>query len=212
MSGDGTVNWSYSGPPDLAVGTGATTAERALTWVTGSIGAAVYVTLGISGVLPWSWWQLLIAAVVAFDVAGGVVANTLNSCKRFFHAPPTGAEPRWVPLFRNELFFAALHVHPIIVAAFLPEGRLLTGVFWYVLLQLCVLVVRTVPLYLKRPVSFLLISIAVIVELYLMPFSTAFAWLVPFLFLKIVYGHGVREEPYRPAHEAGQNPAPRGNL
>jgi hypothetical protein len=203
MVNGATVNWSYSGPPDLAVGTGATTAERALTLTTGGLASAVYVVLGVSGVLPWAWWQLLIAAVIAFDVSGGVVANSLNSCKRFFHAPPEGEEPRYVRLFRNELFFAALHVHPVIVAAFLPEGRLLTGVFWYALLQLCVLIVRMVPLYLKRPVSFLLISIAVVVELYLMPFSTAFAWLVPFLFLKIVYGHGVREEPYRPSSEAG---------
>lgn len=207
-----TIRWSYSGPPDLAVGTGATTAERALTWVTGSLAAAVYVALGISDVLSWTWWQLLIAAAVAFDVAGGVVANTLNSCKRFFHAPPTDEEPRYVGIFRNELFFAALHVHPIVIAAFLPENRLLTGVFWYIALQLCVLVVRLVPLYLKRPVSFLLISLAIIIELYFVSFSTAFAWLVPFLFLKIVYGHGVREEPYRPIHEAGQNPAPHSDF
>jgi hypothetical protein len=35
MANGSIVNWSYSGKPDLAVGTGATTAERTLTWVTG---------------------------------------------------------------------------------------------------------------------------------------------------------------------------------
>ena len=46
-----------------------------------------------------------------------------------------------------------------------------------------------------------LIALAVILNLYIVPLSLAWAWLMPLLFLKIVYGHSVQEEPYRPEIE-----------
>jgi hypothetical protein len=69
---------------------------------------------------------------------------------------------------------------------------------WYIGLINSVLVVYFIPLYLKRPIAFLLISIAIVAHQYLIPLGSGFEWLVPLIFLKIVYGHSVREEPYRP--------------
>ena len=39
---------------------------------------------------------------------------------------------------------------------------------------------------------------AILANLYLIRPVPGFEWLIPALFLKIVYGHIVREEPYRP--------------
>lgn len=39
---------------------------------------------------------------------------------------------------------------------------------------------------------------AILANLYLIRPVPEFEWLIPALFLKIVYGHIVREEPYRP--------------
>jgi hypothetical protein len=43
-----------------------------------------------------------------------------------------------------------------------------------------------------------LIMTAILVNQYIFHSVIGFEWLIPALFLKIVYGHIVREEPYRP--------------
>ena len=57
------------------------------------------------------------------------------------------------------------------------------------------------PLYLQRPISMLIIVTALLINGYFISSPTGFNWLIPILFLKIVYGHTVKEEPYRPETE-----------
>lgn len=45
----------------------------------------------------------------------------------------------------------------------------------------------------------LLILTAIMVNFYMVAPVHGFEWLIPLLYLKIVYGHLVPEEPYRPA-------------
>lgn len=58
------------------------------------------------------------------------------------------------------------------------------------------------PLYLQRPVSMLIIVTALLINGYFVSSPTGMMWLIPVLFLKIVYGHTVKEEPYRPETES----------
>jgi hypothetical protein len=44
----------------------------------------------------------------------------------------------------------------------------------------------------------LLIFLSILINFYLVEAIPGFEWLIPALFLKILYGHLVREEPYRP--------------
>ncbi len=191
------IDWTYQGSPDFLAGTGATRTERSLMWAGGLVGAGLYAFFFLTGTYAWAWWGYLLAGVMAFDVAGGVVANSLNSCKRFYHTPPLPAEPSSTRFFKNHLFFTALHIYPLIIALFFGGGWLY-GLFWYAALLIAALAVLKTPRYLQRPVAFLFILLALVINLYGIPAAPGFEWFIPALFLKIVYGHLVREEPYRP--------------
>ena len=202
------IDWTYRGKPDFLAGTGATRAERALAWAAGLLGAGLYAYFFLKGSYAWAWWQYALAAILAFDVAGGVVANSLNSCKRFYHTPPLPDEPRAAFFFKNHLFFTALHLHPLVIALVF-DGWLAFGLFWYAALLVAARIVLKTPLYLQRPTAFLLILLALLINAYGIAPVPGFEWFIPALFLKIIYGHLVREEPYRPAQRpSAATPAP----
>ncbi|MCQ3938921.1 MAG: hypothetical protein DPW18_18025 [Chloroflexi bacterium] len=195
------VVWNYDGEPDFMAGTGATIAEQALGWAAGLMGAGLYVYLYLTGQLDWAWWQYLVAGLLAFDVAGGVVANALNSCKRFYHTPARADEPPSARWFKNHLFFSSFHVHTLLAAWLFGPGDLLYGVFWYFFLLGGTLIVTRTALYLQRPVSFFLIVLALLLNMYVVAPVPGFEWLAPAIMIKILYAHNVREEPYRPSSE-----------
>jgi hypothetical protein len=195
------IDWNYSGSADFLMGTGPTPAERALGWAASLMGVGLYIYLYLTRALDWAWWQYLLAGFLAFDVVGGVVANSLNSCKRFYHTTAKPDEPRWTAFFKNHLAFSTLHIHPVLVSILFGAGNTFYGVFWYAWLLAGATIIIKTPLYLKRPVPFLAIALALLVNLYIIPPIRGFEWLAPALFIKILYGHLVREEPYRPTTE-----------
>jgi hypothetical protein len=127
-----------------------------------------------------------------------MVANSLNSGKRFYSSSAQADESRLAHLLKNHLFFTMLHIHPFIIGLVFGVGNWLYGLFWYVALLLSVFIVQNIPLYLRRPVAMLAILLCILVNAFFVPPILGFAWFMPALFIKIVYGHGVREEPYRP--------------
>lgn len=191
------IDWKYSGKPDAFFGTGATALEQALVWIFAGTGTAILGWVVWTDPLPWKWWQYAIAAVMALDILGGVVANSLNSCKRFYHAPRKPEETGFTGLAKNHYAFVALHVHPIIVGLFFGSFDWTYGLFWYLAMILSTVAVLRLPLYLQRPFSLGMIMSAILLNFYVIQPVTGFEWLVPALFLKIVYGHIVQEEPYR---------------
>ncbi|HZG87856.1 hypothetical protein [Paenibacillus sp.] len=193
------VEWEYEGKPDFSSGTGATRAERTLALVGAFAAAAAVLAAAWSREANWNAAQLAVAAALAFDVGGGLVSNALNSCKRFYHTPAKPEEGRLGVVLKSPALFSAAHVHPIAAAlVFEPDRWASYGLAWYALLMLAVFIVLRTPLYLRRPVSFLAIMLAAFANFYAIPGVTGMEWLVPLLFVKIVYGHLVREEPYRP--------------
>lgn len=199
------VNWRYSGKPDFLLGTGASTAEKVLGWAAGFAGAGIYVYFYLTGQLDWAGWQFMLAGLLAFDVVGGMAANSLNSCKRFYHTPAKADEPRGTALFKNHMAFSAMHIHTLLVQLLYGAETLYYGLFWYVCLVTAAWGILKTPLYLRRPAAFLVIALALLLNLYVVMPARGFEWLVPALYIKIIYGHLVQEEPYRPASEI--NPA-----
>jgi hypothetical protein len=192
------IDWNYSGKPDVLFGTGATLIERALVWIFGLTGTAILGWMGWTRSLPWAWWQFAIAGLMAVDILGGVVANSLNSCKRFYHTPLKPEETGTTAFAKNHIAFTALHLYPWVAGLFFGKTNWEYGLFWYGALLLSSIFVLQSPLYLRRPLAVGMIMIAILVNLYLIQPIPGFEWLAPALFLKIVYGHIVREEPYRP--------------
>jgi hypothetical protein len=195
--GEANINWKYGGKTDFLFGNGATMAEQALVWAASLMGAGLYIYLALSHSLNWAWWQFLLAGGIAFDVVGGIVANSLNSCKRFYHTAPRPGEPRYTAFFKNHLFFSALHVYPLLIAILYGSNHYFYGLFWYAFLLAGTIIIIRTPLYLKRPVAFLAITLALLLNIYIILPVSGFEWLAPALLLKIFYGHLVREEPYR---------------
>ena len=130
------IDWKYSGKPNVMFGTGATATEQALVWIFGLTGTAILGWMAWTRSLPWAWWQYVIAGVMALDVLGGVVANSLNSCKRFYHAPLQPEETGSTAFAKNHLGFTALHVHPLIAALFFGTTSWGYGLIWYAALIL----------------------------------------------------------------------------
>ena len=195
------IIWFYSGQTDLTVGTQATATEKLLGWTAGLIGIVIIAFFYWQNKFDWAIWQYIVVAIITFDVIGGAVANSLNSCKRFYHSPLQTFEPDYVKFAKNHLLFSLIHIHPLIVSLMFSSASLFYGLFWYLSLQISVLTVTRTPLYLQRPVSMLIIVIALLINDYFINLPAGLEWLIPVLFIKIVYGHTVREEPYRPETE-----------
>jgi FtsH-binding integral membrane protein len=191
------IDWNYSGRPDGFFGTGAAKAERAMVWIFGLLGTALLGWYWQTSSINWAWWQYAIATLLVLDVLGGVVANSLNSCKRFYHSPIKSEETGLTGLSKNHFAFTIFHVHPLLVGLLFGNMNWGYGLFWYVALVLSAVIVLIIPLYLQRPLAMGIVMTAILLNFYFIQPVTGFEWLVPALFLKIVYGHIVREEPYR---------------
>jgi hypothetical protein len=192
------IDWSYEGTPDPIAGTGAAFGEQALMWLAGLAAAGLMIFLSQRGYLAWSWFQTAIGAVVAFDLVGGAVAFNLNSAKRFYHAPAQPSEHGLIRVMKGNFYVPATHLHPILVYLLYQSDEYLTGVAIYLAAAIAVALVRLAPLHLARPLAILLVLAASLSAIYGVSAVPGFEWLLPVLFLKLVLGFGVREEPYRP--------------
>jgi len=192
------VDWSYSGQTNATVGTGATMAEKGLAYASALVSPLLYLGLYVQGTLVWTWWQYAVAVLIGADLAAGVVANALNSCKRFYHTPFRDDEPSYVRPLKKPLRFTALHIYPLLIAVLYADASWIYGLVWYALLLVSALVVLAIPLYLRRPVATVVVLLAVMINAYLILPPAGFEWFAPVLLLKIVLGHLVQEEPYRP--------------
>lgn len=182
---------------DSLYGDGATRAERLLPQVAGVVAVAVVAAQAVGDGLGWSWWQHLLAALLVFDLVGGVVAMSLSSAKRFHHAPRLAVERRSAVLTRNAWLFTALHVQPVVIGLAFPGGTWHWGLTWYAASLLGLFAVTRVPLHLSRPVAMLVVALTAVLTPVL-EHPDGFAWVPVVLVAKLVLG-AVREEPYRPA-------------
>jgi hypothetical protein len=191
------IDWNYTPPLDLTVGPGATRAEQILAYSAGLLLPVFFIYAALTGRYEWGWWQYLLAGLVGADIGAGAVANALNSCKRFYHTYRED-EPASVRFSKRKLAFTALHVYPLLAGLLFGELNWLYGLIWYGLLLVSAWIVTRTPLYLKRPAAVWIMIAAVLVNAYVIPAVPGFEWLAPLLFIKIIHGHLVREEPYRP--------------
>ncbi|SDQ63362.1 hypothetical protein [Natronobacterium texcoconense] len=174
---------------DRLVGPGATRAENWLVVgysVLFCSGLVLYVHLVP---LEWNALQQLVAVLIAFDVAGGIVANTTESGRRWWHRP---SQTRG-----DHVRFVAYHVHPFVLALLFGGFTLLEAGLVYGVLIASTVTVLAAPNELRRPVAMVLFSAGLIVALYLVSPPHGLEWFVPFLFLKLIPGHLVNDDRAR---------------
>lgn len=193
------IQWKYSGCADPLCGTGATNAERSLAYGMAALFTAIILAMNFYRDAPIAeGWRIALLAFFAFDIAGGAVANMLNSCKRYYHSDPQPGEGVRARMAKNATVFTAIHVHPII-AAYVFGGSVFNAVAWYILLQAGVVITLAMPLYLRRAGATAITLLALLGSQSLLPLGAGLEWFIPCFFIKMVLGHAVQEEPHRPA-------------
>ena len=176
---------------DELIGPGATRGEIVLVLGTGILGGCLLIAYQYFAALGWGFVQILVGALVAFDVAGGVVANSTSTAKRWYHREEQGV--------KQHAGFVVLHfIHPILIVLFFTQLDWIYFITVYGYLLISAGIVLATPLYLKRPMSMVMVSGAVLLNSYVISVIPGFEWFLPIFILKLVVGHIVREEPYRP--------------
>ncbi len=106
--------------PSWAFGAGATRAEKGLAYAVSLFGICALVVGGHG--LGWTWWQWLIGALLVHDLAGGVVANGLDTAKLFYHSPLTFTDSVFARFVHHPVGFTAIHLQPVLIALAIPGG------------------------------------------------------------------------------------------
>ncbi len=179
-------------------GTGATLIEHLVFWVVGLLGAALMVLLARGGWVAWTWWATGLAALIAFDLMGGAAAAALNSSKRFYFSPTKPDERGPIRYLKSGYYLPIISVHPMLVYLVYRSSEMWTGVAIYFIVGAVAILVRKAPLYLARTLAITAVIAAIVANIYFIPMPAGFEWMLPVLVLKLVLGHAVREEPYRP--------------
>jgi len=180
-----------AGAWDKFIGPGATPAENWLIVGSAVVGGLALPLYAILKDLGWGTVQLVVAGLIAADLAGGVAANTASPTKRWYHRPGQG--------FTQHLTFVVVHVVYILLVAWLfhaPAWGFFWGVFGYLIVAS--LITLATPLYLQRPVAALVYCGAILLNSYVLTPPAGWEWFVPLLFMKLVVGHLVKEAPFRP--------------
>jgi hypothetical protein len=189
-------DWDYPPPRhglagswDRFIGPGATAAEQLLSLVSALAFGSFVGTHAWRQHLNWTLLQYAVAVILAFDTVGGISTNATSAAKRWYHRPGRG--------FAQHFGFAAVHVIYIFFVAWLFSPNWLKF-FWAhsVFLIMSAFLVLTVSPYLRRSVSFLLLSGGILLSLYVASPPAGMEWFPPFLYTKLLVSHLVREEPY----------------
>jgi hypothetical protein len=198
---DPRINWDYpqprsgiAGSLDKFFGPGTTRAEA---WIEGVFCTAAAIAMPLYAYLngfDWNLIQYILATLIAFDMVGGIITNATSSAKRWYHRPGQG--------FKEHYSFIALHVGYLFLVAWLFRSMdwAYFGVISAILLLAAFIVLR-VPLYLRRPLAFGMVVITLLINSYGFSPTVGLEWFVPFLFIKLIASHALREEPYRPEGE-----------
>ncbi len=194
------IDWSIPQPAkgirgavERLTGPGATGAELVLQFSSAAAGA---LTAGywFARAGDGAAWQVLLAAVLGFDIAGGVVTNATSSAKRWYH--------RGGLHFAHHLGFVLVHLlHLAAVAYLILPGSTHYFITGAVLLVSAATVILRVPRYLQRPVALALYALIVAISPQLLPDPAGMEWFIPLFFLKLLVSHLVVEEPYRPEND-----------
>lgn len=144
--------------------------------------------------IEWSHFQWVVALIIAVDVRSGVVTNAIHSYMHFFHTLLREKNNVIRKRTKNRILFTALHIHAIIVGL-LYSHSIIWGVFWYSLLNFSAWLVARLPVNVTRAISIVIIIVAIMINVFIINPPMLFEWLVPMLFIKIVYNHTPRKHP-----------------
>lgn len=192
------IDWNYPKPRkgilgtfDKFIGPGATNTEIVMQIgipLLALILAPLYATKIAK---DWAVIQYAVCGLLAFDIAGGVIANSTSSAKRWYH--------RQDQTFANHIIFTSIHLlHLLLVSWVFLSLDLMWVLYAGGYLLVAAAITLAVPQYIQRPISLLTYSIALLLTLYMLESPSGLEWFLPLFYLKLLVSHLVKEEPYRP--------------
>jgi hypothetical protein len=192
------INWDFPPPRsglaglwDKFVGPGATGAETAMQIVIPAVAAILAPLYASSVVENWSPARYIVCSLLAFDTAGGVVANATSCAKRWYHRAGQG--------LKQHFAMVSIHLIQIFIVSWLFLGL---DAIWFIIaggyLLAAASVVLLVPQYLQRPTAFVSYACGLLISMYLLRQPQGIEWFLPLFYLKILVSHLPKEEPYRP--------------
>jgi hypothetical protein len=125
--------------------------------------------------------QLIVVALFAFDIAGGISVNASPSARRWWHRPGQG---RWAPLR-----FVLAHLHPFALALLFPAFAWGSAALVYGYAVGAALVIVLTPRPLQRPLAFALYALSLLLALYLIRVPAGLEWFAPLYLLKLLLAH-----------------------
>ncbi|WP_067475229.1 hypothetical protein [Nocardia amamiensis] len=193
MRSDLHIDWAIPAtPPGWAgrlerfMGPGKTRAESAVEYIGGAMCLLLLATYCWPMLSDRSIAEVVVLAIIAADLVGGVLTNATNSAKRWYHRTPSS---------RGRLAFVAVHtVHLAVVGVVL-----LADPVWFagntLLLIGSALLIESVPADLRRPVAMAAYMTALLINLIALPVPALLAWFIPLFYLKLLVCHLIPEAP-----------------
>lgn len=193
-----TVSWTYptardgiAGAWDRLVGPGATRGENLLQSLAPLVACVAAAVLPLTAALDWPWWKAALAGLLAADMVGGVVTNSKNTAKRWYHRSGQTA--------RHHLGFVALYLVQIALVGLLfreSDWMFVAGCYGAVLAGSAAIVFS--PIDLQRPVALSLYVSTLAASLYWVTPTLGMEWFLPTFFLKLFVAHLPMEAPLAP--------------
>lgn len=173
---------------DRFVGPGATPAEIWLQLALPLAAAIAAAVAPLAAGYAWPWWKLALASFLALDTVGGVITNSTQTAKRWYH--------REGQTVGDHMSFVAAHLLQLTLVGWLFRGNDWGFIaLLYTLLLLGSAVIVGSPRYLQRPVASGLYLVALVVTLQPSFTTPGLEWFGPVFFLKLFVAHLPFEAP-----------------
>lgn len=179
------------GALDRFIGPGATAAELWLQFGGATVIACLCFAFYWTSDAASDVLRGVIVALLALDIAGGVITNATGAAKRWYHRAGQG--------WRQHLAFVAAHIVQLgLVAWLFAEQPWLYLTAAYGLLLVATAAVLAVPGYLQRPLAFGAYAVCFLLAQLPLFSLPGLGWFLPLFYFKLLVSHLVRETPFRP--------------
>jgi hypothetical protein len=160
------------------------TMQEAAVWLAGTLGiTGIAAAVAVARSPGWSALQWVLAMGIAFDFAGGVVANATAAAKRSLHRPGRT---------RSRALFYAAHVHPLVLPLAFSASWTAAAALYAGMLAAAALV-ELAPRAVAQPVAFAAVGAGLFLACGA-AWPTGLEWFAPVYLLKLVGAHAVPPE------------------
>jgi uncharacterized membrane protein YhaH (DUF805 family) len=136
--------------------------------------------------LQWNNIQLILSAILAFDLFGGAIVNITPTSKRWHHRSQNG--------WPNYFGFVLIHLHPILITLFYGAScSFFVKAYSYLILSASIILFS--PKYFQKAIAISLYLGSLILSSDWLPAIDGMEWFLPVYFLKLLVSY-LPEEPF----------------